>query len=166
MRRGHAARNVVIMIASHEKKIGRRQHGHRHAGIGEAFGNCGKPLGPDRRQFGDVTDGHAPAPARSLRAATDLVEIHPRRIDVEIEMKVDIAVELPRNREDARDLPVRIAVGIGTAADEVCALFARRDEKLLGARIVEQSFLRKNADFDVDRPGVVLLEPPDGAETP
>ena len=80
-------------------------------------------------------------------------------------MKIDIAVELPRNREDARNLPVRIAVGIRTAADEVCALFARRDQKLLGARIVEQAFLRKNTDFDVDRPGVVLLEPPDGAET-
>ena len=60
---------------------------------------------------------------------------------------------------------MRIAVGIRTAADEVCALFARRDEKLLGARIVEQPFLRKNADFDVDRPGVVLLEPSDGAES-
>src|SRR5580658_8434004 len=79
-------------------------------------------------------------------------------------MKVDIAVELPRNREDTRNLSVRIAIGIGTAADEVGALLARRDEKLLGARIVEQPFLRKNTDFDVDRPGVVLLEPPDGAE--
>ena len=79
-------------------------------------------------------------------------------------MKVDVAVEPPRNREDTCDLPVRIAVGVGTAADEVGALFARRDEKLLAARIVEQSFLRKNADFDVDRPGVFLLQPPDGAE--
>ena len=155
----------MIMIAPHEKKIGRRQHGHRHAGIREAFGHRGKPLGPDRRQFGNVTDRHAPAPARSLRQAANLFEIHPRRwIDVEIEMKIDIAVESPRHREDARDLPVRIAVSIGTAADEVCALFARRDEKLLGARIVEQSFLRKYADFDIDRPGVVPLEPPDGAK--
>src|SRR6202161_2063918 len=90
--------------------------------------------------------------------------MHPRRGDVEIEMKIDIAVEAPRHREDARNLPMRVAVGIGTAADELCTLLARRDEKLLGARIVEQSFLRKNADFDVDRPGVVLLEPPDGAK--
>ena len=164
MRRGHAARNVVIVIAPHEKKIGRRQHGHCHAGIGEAFGNCGEPLGPERRQFGDVTDRHAAAPARGLGAPTDLFEIHPRRIDIEIEMKIDIAVELPRYREDTRDLAVRIAVGVGTAADEVGVLLARRDEKLLGAWIVEQAFLRKNADFDIDRPGVVLLEPPDGVE--
>src|SRR3984957_19090891 len=79
-------------------------------------------------------------------------------------MKVDIAVELPCNFENARDLPVRIAVGIRTAADEVGALLARRDEKFLGARIVEQAFLWKHTDFDVDRPGVVLLEPPDGAK--
>ena len=65
MRRGHAARNVVIMIAPHEKKIGRRQHGHRYASISEAFGNCGEPLGPDRRQFGDVTHSHTPAPAEA-----------------------------------------------------------------------------------------------------
>src|SRR5260370_23529074 len=80
-------------------------------------------------------------------------------------MKVDIEVERPRNREDARNLPVRIAVGIRTAADEVCALFARRDEKFLGTRIVEQSFLRENTDLDVDRPGIVLLEPPDSVES-
>src|SRR3984957_17924420 len=79
-------------------------------------------------------------------------------------MKVDIAVELPCNFENARDLPVRIAVGIRTAADEVGALLARRDEKFLGARIVEQALLRKNTDFDVKRPSVVLLEPPDGAK--
>ena len=80
-------------------------------------------------------------------------------------MKVDIAVELPRDREDARDLTVRIAVGIGAAADQICALFARRDQQLLGAGIIEQTFLRKHADFDVDRPGVVAPEPPHGLKS-
>ena len=33
--------------------------------------------------------------------------------------------------------------------------------KFLGSRIIEQPFLRKNADFDVDCPSVVLLQPSD-----
>jgi hypothetical protein len=44
-------------------------------------------------------------------------------------------------------------------------LLACGDKKLLRAGIVEQAFLREGADFKVDRPGVVALEPPHRIET-
>src|SRR5271170_4304211 len=80
-------------------------------------------------------------------------------------MKVDIAIELPGDGEDARDLAVRIAVGVGTAADEVRAPLVRLNQEFIGAGIVEQAFLRKDTDFEIDCPGVILLELPDGAKS-
>ena len=75
-----------------------------------------------------MADCHAAAPPELLGLPADLFQIHPRRIEIEIEMKIDIAIELLRDREDARDLPMRIAVGIGTPADHVGALLARLDQ--------------------------------------
>ncbi len=49
-------------------------------------------------------------------------------------MKVDVDIEAARDLEDARDLSVRIAVGIGAAADQVGTRLAGRDQQLLGAR--------------------------------
>ena len=49
MRRRDATRNIVIVIAPHEKEIGRRQHGHGHAGIGEALGHRREARGFERR---------------------------------------------------------------------------------------------------------------------
>src|SRR6516164_10614098 len=112
-----------------------------------------------------MPDRHASAPAFGQASTTDFFNIHPRRIEIEIEMKVDIAVKPPCNCKDARDLSVWIDVGIGTAADEIGALLARLDQQFLGAWIVQQAFLRKNADLDVDRPGVVLLEPGNGMKS-
>src|SRR4051812_47955693 len=59
---------------------------------------------------------------------------------------------------------MRVAVGIGTAADQAGAGLAGGNEQLLGARIVEQSLLRKYANLDVDRPGVIALEAADGVK--
>ena len=69
-------------------------------------------------------------------------------------------------REDARDMAVRIGVGIWTPADQVRTLLARFDQEFFGARIVEQSFLRKHADFEIDRPSIVVLQSVDRAKAP
>src|SRR5262245_56608670 len=80
-------------------------------------------------------------------------------------MEIDIKVKAPRNFKNARNVPVRIRVGVGAAADQVGALLARRDQKFLCAGIVEQAFLRDSAYYNVDGPGVVALEPADRIET-
>ena len=98
-----------------------------------------------------------PPQPKLLGFSADFIEIHPRGIEIEVEMKVDVAIEFLRDREDARDMAVRIGVGIGTPADQVRALLARFDQEFFGARIVEQSFLRKHADFEIDRPSIVAL---------
>ena len=43
-------------------------------------------------------------------------------------------------------------------------LLARGDQQLLGARVVEQAFLREHADLDVERPLVGGRQSPDGVK--
>ena len=92
----------------------------------------------------------------SSRALADVIEIHAVGGRAEIEMHVDVDVELARHLEDAVDLAVRIAVGIGRGADHAAAAVERLDHQLVGAGIVEQPLLRKDADLEIDRPGVFL----------
>src|ERR1044072_1535781 len=74
-------------------------------------------------------------------------------------MKIDVQIEAPRDLEKATNVPVWIRVGVGAAAEQVGALLARRDKKLLRAGIVEQAFLREYTDFEIDGPCVIALEP-------
>src|SRR5262249_13344183 len=112
----------------------------------------------------DVTDGNATAPALRLRLPAHLVEMHPGGIEVEVEVEIDVEIEGLGDREDAGDLLVRLGVRIGTSADELGPLLARGDQKLLGARIVDQAFLRKHANLEIDRPRIIALEPRDRVE--
>src|SRR5262245_23710541 len=73
-------------------------------------------------------------------------------------MKIDVEIEAARKLENAGDLRLGIGVGIGAAADQVGALLASRDQKLVGAGIVGQALLRKDADLQVDGPGIIALE--------
>ncbi len=58
-----------------------------------------------------------------------------------------------------------IAVGIGTAADQVGAGVQGLDQEFVAAGIIEQAFLRKRADLDIEGPGIIALQPADGAKT-
>ena len=60
---------------------------------------------------------------------------------------------------DRYRLARRIAVGIRTAADQIGASFACRQQQLFGAGIVEQTLLREHADFKLDCPGIIAFEP-------
>src|SRR5215813_11103596 len=93
-----------------------------------------------------------------------LVETHPGGIEIEVKVKVNVEVEARGNREDLRDMAVRVGVGIGTAANQIGAVLAGCDQQLFSAGIIDQAFLRKDADLEVDRPGVVLLKTLDGVE--
>ena len=60
------------------------------------------------------------------------------------------------DREDARDLPVRVACRCrGSRRSGRRPRSQACDQQLLGAGIVEQALLREHADLEVDRPGVV-----------
>src|SRR5262249_53710856 len=73
----------------------------------------------------------------------------------DIEMDVDVDVELARQLEDAMDLPGFVAVVARRAADHPGAAFEALDQQLVGAGIADQAFLRKYANFDIDRPIIV-----------
>ena len=91
--------------------------------------------------------------------------MHPAGIDVEVEMKIDVEVELFGHGEDACDLAMGIGVGIGAPADQVGPGGAGRGQQVLGAGIVGEALLGKDADLQVDRPGIVRLEPADRFES-
>ena len=58
--------------------------------------------------------------------------------------------------EDAVDLAVGIAVGIGRRSHYASAPFQPLDYQLIGARIVQESLLRKDADLYIDSPFVLV----------
>ena len=105
-----------------------------------------------------MADRDAALVVAPLGLPADLVEMPPGRIEIEVEMQVDIDVELLRQIEDLFEMRVRIGVHVGTAADRFAAVAQRRDQQFLGAGIVGQAFLRKHADREIDRPGIVALQ--------
>lgn len=94
----------------------------------------------------------------------DLVEMRPGRIEVEVEMEIDVEVELPGEVEDAREMRVRIGVRIRAAADRIGSLAQGLNQQLFSPGIVGQAFLREDAKRQIDRPGVIALEPLDRFE--
>ncbi len=93
-----------------------------------------------------------------IRATADVVHIHAVGRRAEIEMHVDIDSELMRHLEHSIDLAGRVGVGVGRRPDHSTAALQAFDHELVGTRIVEQPLLRKDADFKVDGPGIVLDE--------
>ncbi len=105
-----------------------------------------------------MADRDAPAPAAPLGLAADLVEIEHRGVEREVEVQVDVEVALLGEVEDAGDLAVAVAIDVGRAADEVGAEVEGLDQDGVAAGVVEQTLLGKDADLEVDRPGVVALQ--------
>ena len=111
-----------------------------------------------RRKFGGVADGDAALIVAPLGLPADFVEMPPGRIEIEVEMQVDIDVEFLGEVEQSFDLRIRIGVHIGAAADQIGAVAQRGDQQFLGAGIVGQAFLRKGADREIERPGIIALQ--------
>ena len=65
----------------------------RHAGVGEARADLGRSAASDGGELGDMADGDASAVSIASVSAADLIEVHPRRIEIEVEMQVDIEIE-------------------------------------------------------------------------
>src|SRR4029077_11877356 len=73
-------------------------------------------------------------------------------------MKINVETEAPRYIENGGDLRWRRVVGMGTTADQIGAGFACRDEQFVRTGVVQQHFLRKHTDLQIDRPGILALE--------
>ena len=73
-------------------------------------------------------------------------------------MQVDIDVELLRQIKYLFEMRVRIGVHVGTAADRFATVAQGRDQEFFRAGIVGQAFLRKHADREIERPGIVALQ--------
>ena len=111
-----------------------------------------------------MADGDAATISKFPRALADVIEGHAFGVGAEIEMQVDVDIVFTRELEDAIDLAGRIAVGVRRAADRTAAAIERFDHQFLGAGIVEKPLLRKYADLQIDRPGVLLDKRQDAFE--
>ena len=103
-----------------------------------------------------MADGDPPAVTEAFGQRADVIDVQRVGGLAEVEMHVDVDVIGAREGEHAVDLAVRIAVGIGRRADHPRAPLQRLHHEVVGARIVEQPFLREDADLDVDRPAIVV----------
>ena len=143
------------MVAAHQIEVGRRQHGERHAGIGQAPGGGASRSGGSIESL--VTWPIATRPPQPKRSVWSQTWSRSRSVGIEreVEMQVEVGVELAGQREQPVDLAVRVAVGVGRAADDGGAAAQGRHHQLLGAGIVEQPFLREDAELEVDRPAIL-----------
>ncbi len=105
-----------------------------------------------------MADGHPAAPAKFLGLAADIFDLHALRGLGEIEVHVDFGVEIARDGKNPIDLAARIGVEIRHGADRPRAAAQALDQQFFGAGIVGEPLLRENAQFDVDRPGVIARE--------
>ena len=160
------APHVGVVAPSHEEEIGRRQHGAGDTGLRHAVRHARQMFGARGRELGDVADRDPPAIAEAIGEPAHLIEVEFVRALAEVEVHVDIDIELASHREHAVDLAGGIAVRIGGGADDAGAAFQRLHHQLVGARIVEQPLLRKDADLQVDRPAVGLDQRQHAVEAP
>src|SRR3569833_3259780 len=93
-----------------------------------------------------------------------LLDMHPGWIEVKVEVKIDVNIEAVGKVEDTRDLTARIVVGVRTSTDQVRSFFASLGQQFVRALMVQQSFLGKHANLQIDRPGKIMFQPLDGAE--
>ena len=112
-----------------------------------------------------MADSDAPAVTKTFGQFADIAEIECRRINAEIEMQIEIEVIDARELEHPIDLPTGIRVGVGCRADHTATLRQGSDHEFVGARFVEQAFLRKDADLNVDGPAVFLDQRTDALES-
>jgi hypothetical protein len=79
-------------------------------------------------------------------------------------MHVDVGIVFACKFENALDLAGAVRVVAGRAADHPGAALHGLDQQFVGARVIDQPFLREHAHLDVDRPLVVLDQRRDGVE--
>jgi hypothetical protein len=93
-----------------------------------------------------------------LRQVGDEHVVHRRRVVAGIDVQVDVDVVFPRQLEHAVDVSRMIGVVVGRAADRGRAHLNCLDQRLVGLRHVGETLLGEGADFEIDRPGVFLLQ--------
>src|SRR5207247_10469483 len=106
------------------------------------------PLG-DAAEAEAVADRHLAAEAECPGAGTDLLDIEQAHLArfVQVDVKPDAVPR--RDREDAVELPFRVAVNLQRidAADQISAVANRRVEQVKDARTAHRSALRKRNDL-------------------
>jgi hypothetical protein len=152
---GYAAADIVVLVPPHDEKVGQRQDGDGYPGIREAARQGCDLARRHRRQFGHMADRDPAAAAILLGQFADEMDVHCLGRVADIEVDIDVDVEFAGELKDPPDLTGMVGVVSRRAADNSGAAFQRFGQQLLGAGIIGQPVLRKNADFDVDGPPII-----------
>ena len=155
---------VVKGLATHQEQVGTGQACHPYSRFRQVQAQHREWLAGQGRELGHVADGHASPPAMLLCTPRHLHHGHAFRVKVEIQMQVQVAVVAHRQFEQAADLPVRVAVHVGAAAQHAGTAFQSLTQQGFSPWIVQQAFLGEHADLQADRPGIIRLQPAYGIE--
>ena len=115
----HAAAHVVFLVAAHHEQIGRRQHGHRHTGIGDPPRQRAQIGNRHGRELAHMPDRDASAEPVFLGQLADQMNVHVLRRISGIEMHVDIHIELARQIEHPVDLAGMVRIVVRRRADHL-----------------------------------------------
>ena len=151
---GHAAADIVVLVPPHDEQVGQRQDCNRDPGLGEATRQGRDLARRHRRQFGHMAHCNPAAAAVLLGQFADEVDVHCLGRVADIEVNIDVDVEFASELKDPPDLTGVVSVVSRRAPDSSSAAFQRFDQQFVGAGIIGQPVLRKDADFDVDGPPV------------
>src|SRR6516164_7998023 len=102
-----------------------------------------------------MADRDPAAAAVLLGQFADEMNVHFLGRVAHIEVDIDVDVKFASELKYPPDLTGMVGVVSRRAADNSGPAFQRFDKQLLGAGIIGQAVLRKNADFDVDGPPVI-----------
>ena len=105
-----------------------------------------------------MADGNAAPEPSALGQIGDEVGVEAGGIVAGIDVHVDIDIEPPRQLENAVDLAGVIEVVVGRRADHMSTHLQPLDQGGIGRRRRRQSLLREDAEFEIDRPGVVFRQ--------
>src|SRR5215510_7554130 len=145
-------------MACEDEKVRGGQNRHGDAYIGQLLGNLLLIFGWQACHLCCVPHRNLAAELIFLRQFCNEMQIEAGRIMAGVDVHVDVYVELTSELEDPVDLPRMIGVVIGGRAYHTGTAFETFHQRGIGARGRGEPFLRKDADFEVGSPGILLCE--------
>ncbi|MNH11672.1 hypothetical protein D3C79_711930 [compost metagenome] len=155
---------VMEAVTAGEEQVGGRQAGDLHAGFGQGVAHTHQFGLRQCRELGHMANGDPALPAMLVGAADHLAQGHAGDLQVEVQVQVQVAIVGHRQFEQPADLCRRVGVGVRAAAQHFGAFVQGLAQQRFGPGVVEHAFLREHADLQGHGPGVISLQPADGAQ--
>lgn len=123
----------LLVVPAHQIEIGQGERDHADAGRGDVGHELALLVRRQRRELGEVADGHPPTPAGPQRLGHDVPDVQVLGLVGEVDVEVGVDAEGDGQPEDDAHVLGAVRVVVGTAADEVGAHRERAPQQPLRA---------------------------------